>query len=93
MGSSLVYISEIYLPTCIQPESVNYNLQVGSKRKRECDSKDMSRGAAQARQFLEKFSKLPLDKMDFKQALQEVKTLKNDLEKDAVDCHWLQQFF
>lgn len=67
--------------------------EVGSKRKRECDSNDMSRGAAQARQFLKKFSELPLDKMDFKQALQEVKTLKNDLEKDAVDCHWLQQFF
>ncbi|KAK3020063.1 hypothetical protein RJ639_002778 [Escallonia herrerae] len=57
---------------------------VGSKRKRECDPTDVSRGAARARQFLKDFSELPLDKMDLKRALQEVKKLKNDLEKDAI---------
>lgn len=77
----------------VSPESVNYNYQVGSKRKRDCDPDDMSRGTGQAREFLKKFSELPLDKMDLKQALQEVRTLKNGLEKDAVNCHWLQQFF
>lgn len=93
IGFNLVYASKINLPTCIRPKSIKYNLQVGSKRKRECDPGDVSRGAVQARQFLKKFSELPLDKMDLKQALQEVRTLKNDLKKDAVDCQWLQQFF
>lgn len=53
----------------------------------------MSRGALQARQFLKKFSDMPLDKMDIEQALEEVRTLKNDLQKNAVGCQWLQQFF
>jgi DNA mismatch repair protein MSH2 len=53
----------------------------------------MSRGAARAHQFLKEFSDLPLDKMDFTQALQQVNKMKEDLQKDAVNCHWLQQFF
>ncbi|KAL7223229.1 hypothetical protein ACSBR1_024818 [Camellia fascicularis] len=65
---------------------------VGSKRKRECDADDMSRGAARARQFLKEFSELPLDKMDVKEALDQVHKLKNDMEKDAVNSLWLQQF-
>lgn len=67
--------------------------EVGSKRKRECDQDDMSRGAARAHQFLKEFSDLPLDKMDLKQALQQVNKLKDELQKDAVNCRWLQQFF
>lgn len=66
--------------------------EVGSKRKRECDPDDMSRGAARARQFLKEFSELPLDKMDVKEALDQVHKLKNDMEKDAVNSLWLQQF-
>ena len=53
----------------------------------------MSRGAARAHQFLKEFSDLPLDKMDLKQALQQVNKLKDELQKDAVNCSWLQQFF
>ncbi|GFS40734.1 MUTS homolog 2 [Actinidia rufa] len=66
--------------------------KVGSKRKRECDPEDTSRGAARAHQFLKEFSELPLEKMDFKEALEQVRRLKNDLEKDAVNSLWLQQF-
>lgn len=66
--------------------------EAGSKRKRVCDPDDVSRGASLARRFLKDFSELPLDKMDYKQALQEVKKLKNELENDAVNCQWLQQF-
>ncbi|KVI02602.1 DNA mismatch repair protein, MSH2, partial [Cynara cardunculus var. scolymus] len=44
---------------------------------------DMALGAPRARQFLKDFSELPLDKMDLKQALQEVKRLKNELQDDA----------
>lgn len=67
--------------------------EVGSKRKRECEQDDISRGAARAHQFLKEFSDLPLDSMDLRQALQQVNKLKDDLQKDAVNCHWLQQFF
>ncbi|GMY15377.1 DNA mismatch repair protein MSH2 isoform X1 [Fagus crenata] len=67
--------------------------EVGSKRKRECEQDDISRGAARAHQFLKEFSDLPLDSMDIRQALQQVNKLKDDLQKDAVNCHWLQQFF
>ncbi|XP_031288188.1 DNA mismatch repair protein MSH2 isoform X1 [Pistacia vera] len=66
--------------------------EVGSKRKRVSDPSDMSKGAARAHEFLKKFSDLPLEKMDLQQALQQVKKMKDDLEKDAVDCDWLQQF-
>nr|GMC73868.1 DNA mismatch repair protein MSH2 [Ipomoea batatas] len=64
-----------------------------SKRKREFDSDDVSRGAARARQFLKDFSELPLDKIDMNQALQNLKELKTNLEKDATNNPWLQQFF
>lgn len=71
----------------------NYDLQVGSKRKREYDSDDMSRGAAHARKFLKEFSEMPLDTMDAQQALQVVNKMKDDLQMEAVNCQWLQQFF
>lgn len=74
-------------------DPVYQGLKVGSKRKRESSPDDISRGAARAHQFLKEFSDLPLEKMDLKEALQQVSKLKNDLEKDAVNCHWLQQFF
>lgn len=70
----------------------NYGVQVGFKRKREFDPDDISRGAVRAREFLKQFSDLPLETMDLSEALQEVQKLKNDLEKDAVDSQWLQQF-
>ncbi|XP_057952327.1 DNA mismatch repair protein MSH2 isoform X2 [Malania oleifera] len=66
--------------------------EVGSKRKREFDSHDMARGAARAHQFLKEFSELPLESIDLKEALQQASKLRNDLEKDAVKCSWLQQF-
>ncbi|KAI3688849.1 hypothetical protein L2E82_46728 [Cichorium intybus] len=67
--------------------------EVGSKRKKPSEpDDDMAIGAPRARQFLKEFSELPLDKMDLKQALQEVKRLKNGLENDAGDCKWLKQF-
>ncbi|GAA0142122.1 DNA metabolism protein [Lithospermum erythrorhizon] len=67
--------------------------QVLTKRKRELDVDDMSRGAARARQFLKDLTELPLDVMEPKQALEVAKELKDGLEKDAVHCNWLQQFF
>uniref|UniRef100_A0A2P2J8B8 DNA mismatch repair protein MSH2 n=1 Tax=Rhizophora mucronata TaxID=61149 RepID=A0A2P2J8B8_RHIMU len=67
--------------------------QVGSKRKRVCDNGDMSRGVARAHQFLKEFSDLPLEKMELKQVLREVGELMDGLEKDAVNCQWLKQFF
>lgn len=67
--------------------------QAVSKRKREFDPHDVSRGTARARQFLQDFTQLPLDKMDLKQALQQLSQMKTDLEKNAVDSQWLQQFF
>lgn len=73
-------------------DSNNYDLQEGSKRKRECDPIDMSRGAAKAHKFLKDFADLPLESMDLKQALQQVNKLRGDLEKDAVNCNWLRQF-
>lgn len=69
------------------------NIQVGSKRKRAEDCGDVTKGAERARQFLKEFSEIPLDKMEFEEALQQVSKLKQDLEKDAVNCSWLQQFF
>ncbi|KDP20084.1 hypothetical protein JCGZ_05853 [Jatropha curcas] len=66
--------------------------EVGSKRKREFDPDDMSIGAARAHQFLKEFSDLPLETMDLKEALQQVSKLKDELKKDAANCHWLQQF-
>lgn len=81
---------EDFSPSSVIPTDAK---EVGAKRKRESDLDDMSRGAARARQFLKDFSELPLDSMDLKQALQHVNKLRNELEKDAVNCRWLQQFF
>lgn len=67
-------------------------MQVGSKRKRVFEPDEMSRGAARARQLLEAFGAFPLETMDKKQALQEVRKLKDNLETDAENCHWLQRF-
>nr|AAT67044.1 DNA mismatch repair protein [Petunia x hybrida] len=72
---------------------LNDGEKAASKRKRNFDPNDVSRGSARARQFLEDFTNLPLDKMDQKQALQQLSKMKTDLERDAVDCNWLQQFF
>ncbi|XP_062116924.1 DNA mismatch repair protein MSH2 [Humulus lupulus] len=66
-------------------------LEVGSKRKRECDSNDISQGAARAHQFLKEFYDLPMDKMDVKQVLEKISKMKDDLQKDAVNSKWLQQ--
>ncbi|XP_039065285.1 DNA mismatch repair protein MSH2-like [Hibiscus syriacus] len=65
----------------------------GSKRKRDYDTDDISRGAAEASKFLKEFAELPLETMDLKQALQHVSKLKDDLQKNAMNCEWLQQFF
>jgi DNA mismatch repair protein MSH2 len=73
-------------------QSFAYNFQVGSKRKRAFEPDEISKGAAKARQILEAFVALPLDTMDKTQALEEVKKLKDNLEKDAQNCHWLQKF-
>lgn len=65
---------------------------MGSKRKRVFESDDVSQGTARARQFLETFVDLPLVTMDKMQALQEVRKLTENLEKDAENCNWLKQF-
>lgn len=39
----------------------------GCKRKQEYNPDDMFRGTIQARQFIKKFSEMPLDKMDTEQ--------------------------
>ncbi|KAI3682723.1 hypothetical protein L1987_82916 [Smallanthus sonchifolius] len=64
----------------------------GCERKKPSKPDDMAVGAPRAHQFLKEFSELPLDKMDLKHALQEVKRLKNGLQDDANNCKWLQQF-
>ncbi|VFQ78883.1 unnamed protein product [Cuscuta campestris] len=77
------------------PTSILFSdAEATSKRKREFDSDDVSRGAARARQFLKDFTELPLDKIagDKSQVLQLLKELKTKLEKDAGDYPWLQQF-
>lgn len=76
------------------PEVINKDsFQVGTKRKRVEDSDDVTKGAERARQFLKDFSELPLDKMELEQALEQVRKLKDGLEKDAVNSCWLQKFF
>ncbi|MCL7038270.1 hypothetical protein MKW94_018025 [Papaver nudicaule] len=67
--------------------------EVELKRKRGCDSEDMSRGATRARQFLQEFAALPFEQMELKEALQQVNKLRSGLEKDAAGSNWLQQFF
>ncbi|XP_022738331.1 DNA mismatch repair protein MSH2-like [Durio zibethinus] len=82
---------EDFSPTSII--STDAKQEEGSKRKRECDPGDVSRGAAKAHKFLKEFADLPLESMNLKQALQHVSKLKDDLEKDALNCQWLRQFF
>ncbi|KAK8627879.1 hypothetical protein V6N13_135476 [Hibiscus sabdariffa] len=82
---------EDFSPTSII--SVDSRQEEGSKRKRDYDPVDLSRGAAKAHKFLKEFAELPLETMDLKQALQQVSKLKDDLEKNAINCEWLQQFF
>ncbi|XP_078180719.1 MUTS homolog 2 [Carex rostrata] len=67
--------------------------EVGSKRKRIFSPDDLTRGADRARQFLEEFSALPLDRMDLNDALGRVAQLRSELEVDATSNPWLQQFF
>ncbi|KAJ8772226.1 hypothetical protein K2173_027403 [Erythroxylum novogranatense] len=67
--------------------------EVRLKRARMYDPDDMSGGAARAHQFLKDFCDLPLEKMDLKEALQQVKKMKDDLETDAINYQWLKQFF
>uniref|UniRef100_A0A0V0IWN6 DNA mismatch repair protein MSH2 n=1 Tax=Solanum chacoense TaxID=4108 RepID=A0A0V0IWN6_SOLCH len=81
---------EDFSPNAMMPTD---SKEAVSKRKREFDPHDVSRGTARARQFLQDFTQLPLDKMDLKQALQQLSQMKTDLEKNAVDSQWLQQFF
>ncbi|XP_051148164.1 DNA mismatch repair protein MSH2 [Andrographis paniculata] len=81
---------EDFSPKSNLPQDVQ---EVGSKRKRGCDSDDVSRGIERARQFLKDFSEVALEQMELKEALHHVGKLKEELEKDAVNCVWLQQFF
>ncbi|CAO2826915.1 unnamed protein product [Amaranthus hypochondriacus] len=81
---------EDFSPTTIN--SVDPSKEVGQKRKRALDPDAVSQGAERAHRFLKEFAELPLEQMDLKQALQHVNKMKNDLEKDAENCHWLKQF-
>ncbi|KAI9094771.1 hypothetical protein K1719_026577 [Acacia pycnantha] len=72
---------------------VDVTQEVGSKRKREFEPDEVHEGAARARKFLEAFAALPLGTMDRREAMQEIRKLKDDLENDAKSCSWLQRFF
>lgn len=87
MGNIVRMVAGILILQCSCP------LQVGSKRKRVYNPDDMARGASRARQFLQEFAALPLDQLDLKHALQQVSKMRCDLERDAADHPWLQQFF
>ncbi|KAL6861802.1 hypothetical protein ACP4OV_017502 [Aristida adscensionis] len=67
--------------------------EVGSKRKRVFSPDDVTRGAARARLFLEEFAALPLAEMGASKVMEVAAKLKSDLQKDAADNPWLQQFF
>ncbi|KAM0933144.1 putative DNA mismatch repair protein MutS, core [Dioscorea sansibarensis] len=67
--------------------------EIGSKRKRTCSPEEMEKGVARAHRFLQDFTALPLDQLDEKQVRQCVSKLTSDLEKDAAEFPWLQQFF
>ncbi|RWR85505.1 DNA mismatch repair protein MSH2 [Cinnamomum micranthum f. kanehirae] len=73
--------------------SNNAKEEVGSKRKRLDNPDDMARSAARAHQFLQEFAALPLDQLDLKHALQQISKMRSDLERDAAEHPWLQQFF
>jgi DNA mismatch repair protein MSH2 len=75
------------------PSSMIINNEESGKRKsREDDPDEVSRGAERAHKFLKEFAAIPLDKMELKDSLQRVREMKDELEKDAADCHWLRQF-
>ncbi|TVU18540.1 hypothetical protein EJB05_34645 [Eragrostis curvula] len=69
------------------------NDEVGAKRKRVFSPDDVTRGAARARLFLDEFAALPLDEMDGSKTVEMFAKLRSDLQKDAADNPWLQQFF
>lgn len=73
--------------------SHGFHQQIGSKRRRTCSPEEMEKGAARAHRFLQDFTALPLDQLDEKQVRQCVSKLTSDLEKDAAEFPWLQQFF
>ncbi|MCO5591782.1 hypothetical protein L7F22_045774 [Adiantum nelumboides] len=66
--------------------------EVGGKRKRVCGPDDTMWGAARAKKFLEDFVSLPLEQLEYKDAVAEIKRLKGELERDATGNVWLQQF-
>lgn len=68
-------------------------MQVGSKRKRVFSTDEVTRGSSRARHFLEEFAALPLDEIDGSKIMEMLAKLKSDLQKDAADNPWLQQFF
>lgn len=68
-------------------------MQVGSKRKRVFSPDDITRGAARARLYLEDLAALPMDEMDRSKIVEMVTKMRDDLQKDAADNPWLQQFF
>lgn len=63
----------------------------GKRKSREDDPEEVSRGTARAHKFLKEFAEIPVDKMELKDSLKRLCELKDELEKDAVDCHWLKQ--
>ncbi|KAL8488024.1 hypothetical protein ACS0TY_024341 [Phlomoides rotata] len=81
---------EDFSPMAVVPSDSG---KMGSKRKRVENSEDVIKGAERTRQFLKDFTEIPLDKVEFQEALQRVRELKEDLKKDAVNSCWLQQFF
>lgn len=70
----------------------DFKEDVGAKRKRVCGPDDTMWGAARARRFLEDFAALPLEQMDYKDAVSAVNKLKSELERDSAGNAWLQQF-
>lgn len=70
----------------------DFKEEVGTKRKRICGPDETMWGAARARRFLEEFASLPLEQMDYKDVVSNIKRLKSDLDRDAVGNAWLQQF-
>ncbi|KAJ1283556.1 hypothetical protein BS78_03G137500 [Paspalum vaginatum] len=67
--------------------------EVGSKRKRVYSPDDVTRGAARAQLFLEEFAAMPIDEMEGSKIVEMATKLKANLQKDAADNPWLQQFF
>ena len=49
-------------------------------------------GATRARKFLKDFASLPLEQMNYEDAISNIKRLKSGLDQDAIGNTWLQQF-